>query len=84
MLLVRPRYTSIWFFSRIGASLLLAPIVSNTWLSALALHIAVRVKSFGRCALRGLVSNGGLSALALRFVVRASRFAIGKWDVCDA
>ena len=35
MLRVRTRYSSIRFFSRIGASLLLAPIVSNTWLSAL-------------------------------------------------
>ena len=44
---VRTRYTSIRFISRIGASLLLAPIVSNTWLSGIALHIAVRAKGFG-------------------------------------
>ena len=53
---------------RIGASLLLAPIVSNTWLSALALHIAVRAKSFGQCVFRGLVSNGGLLGIALRIL----------------
>ena len=39
MLRVRPRYSSIRFFVRIGASLLLAPIVSNRWLSGIALRI---------------------------------------------
>ena len=52
-----------------------ASIVSNTWLSAIALRIAVRVKSFGLCALRGLVSNGGLLGLALHIVTRAVCFS---------